>query len=54
MESDYEVDDEDSDARSHPNLKRPKQYVVIWDEEEEIMETEDDQDRDLDYNPFFG
>ena len=22
--SDYKVDDEDSDARSHPNIKRPK------------------------------
>ena len=31
-ESDYEVDDEDSDARSHPNLKKPKQYVIISEE----------------------
>ena len=23
-ESDYEVDNDDSDARSHPNLKKPK------------------------------
>ena len=33
-ESDYEVDDEDSEARSHPTLKMPKQYIIISKEED--------------------
>ena len=52
-ESDYEVDDKDSDARSHPNRKKPKRYVIMSDEEEELSQPEDDPSRDPDYNPFF-
>lgn len=51
--SDYEADDKNSDARSHPNLKRPKRYVIMSDKEEELSQPEDDQSRDLYYNPFF-
>ena len=52
-EPDYDADDEDSDARSHPNLKKSKQYVIVSDEEEEPDTPEDDKARDPDYNPFF-
>ena len=41
-EPDYNEDDEDSDARSHPNLKKPRRYVIVSDEEEEPSEPEDD------------
>ena len=50
--SNYKVDNEDSDGRSHPNIKRPKRYVIVSDEEEEPSEPEDARDGDLDYNPF--
>ena len=49
----YDADDEDSDARSHPNLKKPRRYVIVSDKEEEPGELEDDQSRDPNYNPFF-
>ena len=53
-ESDYEADDEDSDARLHPNLKRPKRYIIMSDEEEEEPgKPEDDKNQYPDYNPFF-
>ena len=52
-EPDYDANDEDSDARSHPNLKRSKRYVIVSDEEEELDTPEDDKNRDPDYNPFF-
>ena len=53
-ESGYEADDDNIDARSHLNLKKPKQYVIVSDEEEEPGELEDDNNRDLDYNPVFN
>ena len=28
-EPDYDADDKDSDARSHPNLKKSKRYVAV-------------------------
>lgn len=49
----YKADDEDSDARLHPNLKRPKRYVIVSNEEEKPSEPEDDTTGDLDYSPFF-
>ena len=49
----YEADDEDSDVRPHPNLKKTRRYVIILDEEEEPGTPEDDKTRDPDYNPFF-
>ena len=52
-ELDYDANDKDSDARSHPNLKKPRRYVIVSDEEEEPSEPEDDRGRDPDYNPFF-
>ena len=52
-EPDYDADDEDSDARSHPNLKKARRYVIVSDEEEEPDTPEDDKTRDPDYNPFF-
>lgn len=52
-ESDYEADEKYSDARLHPNLKRPKHYVIVSDMEEEPSEPEDDRNQDPDYNPFF-
>lgn len=52
-ESNYEVDNEDSDARSHPNVKRPKQYIIISNEEEEPGKPEDNREWDSDYNSFF-
>ena len=51
-EPDYEADDEDSDARSHPKVKEPKHHAIVSDEEEEPSEPEDDRDQDPDYNPF--
>lgn len=50
----YKADDDNSDPRLHSYLKKPKRYVVVLDEEEEPGELEDDQDWDLDYNPFFN
>ena len=52
-EPDYDADDEDGDTRLHPNLKRPRRYVIVSDEEEELNEPEDNRQRDPDYNPFF-
>ena len=52
-EPDYNADDEDSDARSHPGLKKARHYVIVSDEEEEPDTPEDDKTRDPDYNPFF-
>ena len=53
MEPNYDADDEDSNARSHPNLKKARRYVIVSDEEEELDTLEDDKNRDPDYNPFF-
>ena len=47
-EPNYDADDEDSDARSHPNLKKPRSYVIVSDEEEEPGEPEDDKRQDQD------
>lgn len=52
-EAGYEVDDEDSDAKSYPNLKKLKRYIMVSEEEDKSGEQEDDKDRDPDYNPFF-
>ena len=52
-ESNYKAYNEDTNARSHPNVKKPKRYAVILDEREEPGEREDNRDQDLDYNPFF-
>ena len=52
-ESNYNADDEDSDARSHPNLKKARRYIIVSDEEEEPDTPEDDKTNDPDYNPFF-
>ena len=52
-EPDYDADDEDSDARSHPDLRKARRYVIVSDEEEEPDTPEDDKTRDPDYNPFF-
>ena len=53
-EPDYDADDEDSDTRSYPNVKKPRHYIIVLDKEEEPDEPEDDRQRDPDYNPFFG
>ena len=47
------MNDEESDARSHPNLKKPKRYMIISEEEDESGEPEEDKDWDTDYNQFF-
>ena len=52
-EPDYDADDEDRDARLHPDIKKPRRYVIVLDEEEQLGKPEDDQQWDLDYNPFF-
>ena len=52
-EAGYEVDDEDSDAKSYPNWKKLKRYIMVSEEEDKSGEQEDDKDRDPDYNPFF-
>ena len=49
----YQADDDNSNARLHPNLKKPKRYIIVLDEEEERGEPEDDKNWDPDYNPFF-
>lgn len=41
-ESNYAVDNDNSDAKSQPNIKKPKPYVIVLDEEEEPGEPEDD------------
>ena len=40
----YEVDNDDSDVKLHPNLKKPKQYVIVSEEEDELGELEDDKE----------
>ena len=52
-EAGYWVDDEDSNARSHPDLKMPKWYFIILKEEGESGELEDNEDWNPNYNPFF-
>ena len=52
-EPDYDANDEDSEARSHPNLKKARRYIIVSDEEEEPDTPEDDKTKDPDYNPFF-
>ena len=50
----YKADDEDSDARLHPNQKRLKRYIIVSDEKKkEPGEPKDNQEWDPDYNPFF-
>lgn len=49
----YGADDDDSDARLHPNLKKSRCYKIVSDEEEEPSMPEDDKTKDPDYNPFF-
>lgn len=43
-DSDYKADDNDNNARSYPNIKKPKRYVTISEEEDESDELEDDKD----------
>ena len=50
-EPDYEADDEESDARSHPHVKKSKRYVIVSESEEETEEPEDDKKKDPDYIP---
>lgn len=47
------MDDEDGDARLHPNLKKPKRYIIVSEKEDESGETEDDKGQDPNYNLFF-
>lgn len=53
-EAGYKVDDDDSDASLHPNLKKPKQYIVVSKEEDDSGKPEDDMDQNPNYNPFFN
>ena len=51
-EAGYKADDEDSDAKSYPNLKKPRRYLIVSETEDEPDEPEDDKIRDFNYNPF--
>lgn len=50
----HEADDEESDARSYPNLKKSRRYVIVLDSESESGELEDDKDKDPNYVPGGG
>lgn len=47
----YNVDDEDSDVRSQPNLKKSRRYIIVLDSESVLGEREDDKDKDPNYVP---
>ena len=47
------MDDKDSDARSHPNLKKSRHTINVLEDEDEYGELEDDKDKDPWYNIFF-
>ena len=51
-EAGYKADDEDSNAKSYPNLKKSRRCLIVSESEDESDEPEDDKNRDFNYNPF--
>lgn len=48
-EADYETNDEDDNARSHPNLKKLRWYVIVSDSESKSDELEYDKGKHSNY-----